>query len=103
MKLFHEKWERKILGKLYDRIRDQNAWRIENNGELEVMYRKPNIVTTIKVRRLKWVGHVVRIADDWEVKKSFLGKPGGRRGVGRPKLRWTNSLENVLKLVDVNR
>jgi hypothetical protein len=45
------------------------------------MYRKPNIVTTIKVRRLEWVGHVVRIADDRAVKKAFLGKPGGRRGI----------------------
>jgi hypothetical protein len=53
MKLFLETWERKILRKLYGRIRDQNAWRMENNDELQVMYRKPNIVTTINLRRLE--------------------------------------------------
>jgi hypothetical protein len=45
-------WERKILRKVYGPIKDQNGWRIRNNDELQVMYRKPNIVTTIKVRIL---------------------------------------------------
>jgi len=40
---------------------------------------KPNIVTTIKVERLEWAGHVVRIADDRVVKKVFLGKLDFRR------------------------
>jgi hypothetical protein len=40
------------------------------------MYSKPNILTTIKVRK----------ADDRTAKKVFLGKPGGRRNAGRPKL-----------------
>jgi len=79
MKSFFETWEREMLRKLHGRIRDENTWRIEND-ELQVMYRKPNIVTTIKVRKLEWVGYVVRIADDRTAKKAFLGEPGGRRG-----------------------
>ena len=94
MKSFFETWERKILRKLYGRIRDQNASRIEND-ELQGIYRKPNIVTTMKVRNLEWAGYVVRTADDGTVKKAFLGKTGGRRGAGRPMLRWINSFENV--------
>jgi hypothetical protein len=43
------------------------------------MYRKQNIVTTIKVRRLEWAGHLVRMSDDRTVKKVFLGKPDGRK------------------------
>jgi hypothetical protein len=43
------------------------------------MYTKPNIVTTIKVRRLEWAGQLVRISDDRTVKKVFMGKPDGRR------------------------
>jgi hypothetical protein len=66
------------------------------------MYRKSNIVTTIRLKRLEWTGHVVRIADVTTVKKAFLGKPGRRR-VGRPKLRWINSLDNDAKSMDVNR
>jgi hypothetical protein len=67
------------------------------------MYRKPSIATTIKLRRLEWVGHLVRIADDRTIKKVFLGKPSGRRRSGRPILRWINSVENDLKSVGVKR
>jgi hypothetical protein len=61
------------------------------------MYTKRNIVTTVKVRRLEWVGHIVRMSDDRTVKKVFLEKPDGRREAGRPKLRWLYRIENDLK------
>jgi hypothetical protein len=67
------------------------------------MCRKPNIVTTIKVRRLEWAGHVVRMSGDRTVKKLFLGKPVGRRKAGRPKLRWFELIENDLKWTGVKR
>jgi hypothetical protein len=51
------------------------------------MYRKTNILTTIKVGRLGWAGHLVRMCEDKTVKKVFLGKPDRRRKAGRPKLR----------------
>jgi hypothetical protein len=46
---------------------------------------KPNIVTTIKVKRLQWAGYVVRMSDDRTVKAVFLGKSDGGRKAGRPK------------------
>jgi hypothetical protein len=49
------------------------------------MYKNPNILTAVKVRRLKLDGHLVRMCDDRTVKKVFRGKPGGRRKTGRPK------------------
>jgi hypothetical protein len=67
------------------------------------MCRKPNIATTIKVRRLEWAGHVVRMSDDRTVKKIFLGKPDGSRKVARPKLRWLDCIENDLKWMCVKR
>jgi hypothetical protein len=67
------------------------------------MYRKPNIVTTIKARRLEWAGHLVRMSDDRTVKKVFLGEPDGRRKARRPKLRWLDCIENELKAMDVKR
>jgi hypothetical protein len=48
------------------------------------MYRKPNIVTTIKVRRSKWAAQVVRMSGDRTLMKAFLGKSDGRRRAGRP-------------------
>jgi hypothetical protein len=41
--------------------------------KLQEMYRKPNIVTTMKVRRLEWAGHLVRMSDDRTIKTVFLG------------------------------
>ena len=38
------------------------------------MYKKPTIVTQLKVRKLEWAGHVVRMSDNRTVKKVFLGK-----------------------------
>jgi hypothetical protein len=39
--------------------KDPNAWRIRTNDELQVLYRKQNIVTTIMVRRLEGSGNLV--------------------------------------------
>jgi hypothetical protein len=49
---------------------------------------EPNIVTTMKVRRLDWAGHLVGMSDDRTVRKVFLGKLDGGRKAGRPNLRW---------------
>jgi hypothetical protein len=78
MKSSLKTWERKILRKIYGPVKDQNGWRIQTNDELQTMYKKPNIVTTIKVRRLEWAGHLVRMSTDRTVKKVFLAKPEGR-------------------------
>jgi hypothetical protein len=83
--------------------KSSKGWRIQNNVELQVMYRKQNIVTTINVRRLEWAGHLVRMSDNRIVKEAFLGKPDGRRKAGRPKLRWLDFIENYLKLMGVKR
>jgi hypothetical protein len=95
--------EREILRKIYGSIKDPVGWRIRTNDELQVMCRKTNTVTTIKVRRLECAGHLVRMCDDRTVKKVFLGKPDGRREAGRPKLRWLDCIENDLKWMGVKR
>jgi hypothetical protein len=69
-------WEREILRKAYGLKRDTNGWRICTNKELQDQYRSADIVTSIKVRRLEWSGHVVRIDDERMVKRVFLADPG---------------------------
>ena len=56
----------------------QNSWRIRTDDELQVLCRKPNVLTIVNVRRLYLAGHVIRMSDDGSVKKVFLGKPDGR-------------------------
>jgi hypothetical protein len=67
------------------------------------MYRKPHIKATVKVRRLEWAGHLLRMCDDSIVKKVFLGKPDGRRKARGPKLRWFNCVESDLKSRGIKR
>jgi hypothetical protein len=87
-------WERKILRKVYSLKRDTNGWRIRTNKELQDQYRSADIVTSIKVRRLEWAGHVVRMKDERMVKTVFFGNPGGRRKPGRHRLRWLDCVED---------
>jgi len=54
-------------------------------------------VTIIKIQRLEWLGHVSRMNETRFVKKIFEGKLEGRRGRGRPRLRWINDLEDNLR------
>jgi hypothetical protein len=86
-------WERKILTKVHGPKRDTNGWRIRTNKELQDQNRSADIVTSIKVRRLEWAGHVVRMDDERMVKRVFLGNPGGRKKPERPGLRWLDCLE----------
>jgi hypothetical protein len=55
-------------------------------------------VTVIKIRRLKWLGHVIRMNETRGVKRICEGKLEGRRGRGRPRLRWINDVEDDLTL-----
>jgi hypothetical protein len=86
-------WERKILRKIYGLRSEQGVWRIRSNLEIQNMYKSPDIVTEIKVRRLEWLRHVVRMEDTCLPKMVFNAIPEGRRGVGRPRLRWLDDFE----------
>jgi hypothetical protein len=61
----------------------------------------PDIVTEIKVRRLEWLEHAIRITH--LPKMVFNAKPEGKRGVGRPRLRWLDDVEADIKAPDVKR
>jgi hypothetical protein len=94
-------WEGKILRRVYGPKRGTNGWRICTNKELQDQYRSADTVTSIKVRRLEWVVHVVRMDDERMVKTAFLGNPGGRRKPGRPRLRWLDCVEDDLTTLGV--
>jgi hypothetical protein len=78
-------------------------WKINKNGNDNVMYKSPDIMTEIKVRRLEWLGHVIRMEDTCLPKMVFNAKPDGKRGVGRPRLRWLDDAEADIKALGVKR
>ena len=67
------------------------------------MYRKPDIVSAIEVRRLERASRVVRIFDVRTVKKVFVGKCDGRGKAGGPKLRRLDCIEYGLEWMVVKR
>jgi hypothetical protein len=56
-------FENRVLRRIFGPKRDEVAgeWRKSHNEELNGLYSLPNIVRVIKLRRLRWVGHVVRM------------------------------------------
>ena len=57
-----------------------------HNEELNDLYTSPNIVRVIKWRRMRWAGHVARMGKERGVYRFLVGKPEGKRPLGRPRL-----------------
>jgi hypothetical protein len=53
------------------------------------MYCSPNIIRMIKSKRMRWAGHVAR--------RLLVGKPEGRRPLGRPRRRWVDKIKIDLR------
>jgi hypothetical protein len=68
-----------------------------HNDELHDLYSSPNIVGVIKARRLRWVGHVACMGEGRGVYRVFVGKPEGKRPMGRPRRRWDDNMKLDLK------
>jgi hypothetical protein len=68
------------------------AWRSRYNEEVYRLYDETDLVTTIRITRLRWAGHIVRMQDNLPCKKITSDKLEGRRRVGRPNLRWMDGV-----------
>jgi len=74
---------RRIFGPRRDEV--MGDWRRLHNEELNDMYPSPNIVQVIKSRRMRWAGNVVHMGEERGVYRILVGKPEGRRPLGRPR------------------
>ena len=83
---------RRIFGPRRDRVTGE--WRKLHNEELNYLYCSPNILRVIKWRRMRWAGHVARMEEGGDVHKVLVGKPEGKRPLGRPRRRW----EDIIKM-----
>ena len=69
-------------------------------GKLHDHYGKPDIMRIDKSRRMRWAGHVTRMGNERGAWKLLVGKPEGKRPVGRPRMRWKNSINHDLREID---
>ena len=63
------------------------------NEALYALYSSPNITRVIKSRRLRWAGHVARMAERRGTYRALVGKPEGRRPLGGPRRRWEDNIK----------
>ena len=68
-------------------------WRKLHNEELNILYCSPSIVWVIKSRRMRWTGHVARMEEGRGVHRVLVGKPEGKRPLGRPRRRWKDNIK----------
>jgi len=85
LRVFENMVLRRIFGPRRDEVKGE--WRRLQNEELSDLYSSPNIVRVIKSRRMRWAGHVARMGEERGVYRVLVGKPEGRRPLGRPRRR----------------
>jgi hypothetical protein len=61
------------------------------------MYLSPNIIRVIKSRRLRWAEHVARMGEERGAYRILVGRPEGRRPLGRPRRRWEDNIKMDLR------
>src|SRR5215468_8370822 len=87
-------FENRVLRRIFEPKRDEVTveWRKLHNEELHDLYSSLNILWVIKSRRMKWAGHGARMGEERGVYRVLLGKPEGKRQLGRPRRRWEDNI-----------
>lgn len=96
-------FERRVLRTILGPIREDGVWRRRYNHELYQITEDADIVSKIKIGRLRWAGHVSRFPRDNPAKKVYDATPIGRRRAGRPKLRWVDGVSNDARKLGIRR
>jgi hypothetical protein len=79
------------------------TFRSINRYVLISIFTKTNIVRVVKSRRMRWAGHVARMGEDRGVHRVLVGKPEGKRPLGRPRRRWEDNIKMDLQEVGGSR
>ena len=88
-------FENRVLRRVFGPMRDEvtGEWRKLHNVELSDLYSLPNIVQVVKSRKMRWAGHVAHMGEGRQVHRVLVGKPEGKRPLGRPRRRWDDNIK----------
>jgi hypothetical protein len=95
--VFENRVLRRIFGSKSDEVTAE--WRKLHNEEIHDLYSSPSITRIVKARRMRWAGHVARRGEKRNAYRLLVGKPEGRRSLGRPRRRWVDNIR--MDLVEV--
>jgi hypothetical protein len=89
-------FENRVLRRIFGPRRDEVMadWRKLHN-ELHNLYSSPNIIRMNKSRRMRWAGHVAQMGEMGNAYRILVGKPEGKRPLGRPRCRWVDNLHHT--------
>jgi hypothetical protein len=62
----------------------------------------PNIIRVIKSRRMRWAGYVARMGEGSGVYRVLVGRPEGKRPLGRPRRRWEDNIKMDLGEIGID-
>jgi hypothetical protein len=97
LRVFENRVLRRIFGPKRDGVTGE--WRRLHNEELNELYSPPIIIRVIKSRRMRWAGHVARMGEGRGAYRILVGRPEGRRPLGRPRCRWEDNIKMDLQEV----
>jgi hypothetical protein len=81
---------------------EDGSWRKLHNDELHSLYSSPNIIMVIKSRRMRWAGHVARMVEGRGVYRVLVGRPEGKRPLGRLRRRWEDNIKLDLRKIVID-
>jgi hypothetical protein len=81
---------RTIFGPKRDEVMEE--WRKLHNEELHDLYSSPSMIRIIKSRRMRWAGNVARMGEKRNMYRLLVGKPDGKRPLGRSRHRWVDNI-----------
>jgi hypothetical protein len=94
LRVFENRVLRRIFGPKRDKVTEE--WRKLHNAKVHNLYSSPHI-RQIKSRRMRWVGQVACIGEGRNVYTVLVGKPEGKRPLGRPRCRWEDGIKMDLR------
>jgi hypothetical protein len=97
LRVFDNRVLRRIFGPKSDEVTGE--WRKLHNEQLNDPYYSPNIVRVIKSRRMIWAAHVAQMGEKRGVYRILVGKPEGKRPLGRSRHGWKNTIRMDLQEV----
>jgi transcription termination factor 2 len=89
--VFENRVPRRIFGSKRDKV--IGWWRKLHNEEFLDLHSSPSIIEMIKARRMRWAGHVARMAEKRNAYRLLVGKPERKRALGRPRRRWVDNVK----------